>query len=71
MQQSQNNRLRNKPLLEVLSGVWQEEGVLGLYKGIGPQLAQGMLSIGIMMMVKEQVNGTVRRLVLAAAGLAR
>ena len=65
IQQSAENKLRELPIFQILVRTAQEEGFLGLYKGILPQLAQGVLSIGIMMMVKEKVNASVRSSILA------
>ena len=34
----------------------QEEGVLGLFKGLAPQILKGLLVQGILMMIKERME---------------
>lgn len=34
--------------------IYDNEGVLGLFKGIGPQILKGVLVQGILMMTKER-----------------
>lgn len=42
--------------LEVMKFVVERDGILGLYKGIAPQLLKGFLVQGILMMTKERVE---------------
>ncbi|KAF4587565.1 hypothetical protein GQ602_004258 [Ophiocordyceps camponoti-floridani] len=42
--------------VEVLTFVAEREGLLALFKGIGPQIAKGLLVQGILMMTKERVE---------------
>lgn len=42
--------------VEVMEFIVKREGVLGLYKGIAPQLLKGFLVQGILMMTKERVE---------------
>lgn len=39
---------------EVMRFIVKNEGVLGLFKGIGPQILKGLLVQGILMMTKER-----------------
>ncbi|OAR00357.1 hypothetical protein LLEC1_00299 [Akanthomyces lecanii] len=41
---------------EVMAFIVQNEGLLGLFKGIGPQIMKGFLVQGILMMAKERVE---------------
>ncbi|KAK5114705.1 hypothetical protein LTR62_002279 [Meristemomyces frigidus] len=45
-----------KSFTEVMRFIVEKEGVLGLYKGIAPQLLKGLLVQGILMMTKERVE---------------
>ena len=40
--------------------IFQAEGFLSLYQGIGPQIARGILSSAIMLACKEKLYSTVR-----------
>ncbi|KAM0248150.1 hypothetical protein ACHAQJ_009567 [Trichoderma viride] len=42
--------------VEVMRFIIQHEGVLGLFKGMGPQILKGLLVQGILMMTKEKVE---------------
>jgi hypothetical protein len=42
--------------IEVMQFIVQRDGVLGLYKGIAPQLLKGFLVQGMLMMTKERVE---------------
>lgn len=43
-----------KGFVEVMQFIIKHEGVLGLFKGIGPQILKGLLVQGILMMTKER-----------------
>ena len=43
-----------KSFIEVMAFIVEHEGLLGLFKGIGPQITKGLLVQGIMMMIKER-----------------
>lgn len=43
-----------KSFVEVMQFIIQNEGALGLFKGIGPQILKGLLVQGILMMTKER-----------------
>lgn len=43
-----------KSFVEVMQFIIENEGVLGLFKGIGPQILKGLLVQGILMMTKER-----------------
>ncbi len=40
--------------VEVMQFIIEHEGLLGLYKGMGPQIVKGLLVQGILMMTKER-----------------
>ncbi|KAL7896077.1 mitochondrial carrier domain-containing protein [Trichoderma sp. SZMC 28014] len=42
--------------VEVMRFIIEHEGVLGLFKGMGPQILKGLLVQGILMMTKEKVE---------------
>ncbi|KAL1852874.1 hypothetical protein VTK73DRAFT_9118 [Phialemonium thermophilum] len=58
--QSKPPAIRNgKPFrsfVEVMKFIIEQEGPLGLFKGIGPQILKGLLVQGILMMTKERVE---------------
>lgn len=41
---------------EVMAYIIEHEGVLSLFKGIGPQLVKGLLVQGLLMMTKERME---------------
>jgi hypothetical protein len=43
-----------KTFIEVMSYIIEHEGILGLFKGIGPQITKGLLVQGLLMMTKER-----------------
>ncbi|KAF7845935.1 hypothetical protein BT93_L0001 [Corymbia citriodora subsp. variegata] len=45
-----------KSFIEVMSYIVENEGLLGLFKGIGPQLLKGLLVQGLLMMTKERIE---------------
>jgi len=45
-----------KSFPEVMRFIVKNEGLLGLFKGIAPQLMKGILVQGILMMTKERVE---------------
>lgn len=45
-----------KSFNEVMAFIVQHEGLLGLFKGIGPQLLKGLLVQGFLMMAKERIE---------------
>ncbi|PSR75088.1 mitochondrial carrier domain-containing protein [Coniella lustricola] len=45
-----------KSFTEVMRFIYDNEGLLGLFKGIGPQILKGVLVQGILMMAKERVE---------------
>ncbi|KLU83499.1 peroxisomal adenine nucleotide transporter 1 [Magnaporthiopsis poae ATCC 64411] len=45
-----------KSFVEVMRFIVDNEGLLGLFKGIGPQLLKGLLVQGFLMMTKERVE---------------
>lgn len=47
-----------KSFVEVMRFIIEHEGILGLFKGIGPQILKGLLVQGILMMTKERSAST-------------
>jgi hypothetical protein len=43
-----------KSFIEVMRFIVEHEGLLGLFKGIGPQIMKGLLVQGFLMMAKER-----------------
>lgn len=41
---------------EVMAYIVEHEGLLGLFKGIGPQILKGVLVQGFLMMAKERIE---------------
>ena len=44
---------------QMLKAIYADEGLTGLFQGIGPELTRGVLSAAMMLMVKEKIYGTV------------
>ncbi|KAG0647012.1 Peroxisomal adenine nucleotide transporter 1 [Hyphodiscus hymeniophilus] len=45
-----------KSFVEVMKFIIENEGLLGLFKGIGPQISKGLLVQGLLMMTKERME---------------
>jgi hypothetical protein len=45
-----------KTFSEVMRFIVEHEGLLGLFKGIGPQIMKGLLVQGFLMMAKERIE---------------
>jgi len=43
-----------KSFIEVMKFIVENEGLLGLFKGIGPQISKGLIVQGLLMMTKER-----------------
>lgn len=43
-----------KSFIEVMAYIIDREGILGLFKGIAPQITKGVLVQGLLMMTKER-----------------
>mmetsp|Transcript_7172 Transcript_7172/g.14921 ORF Transcript_7172/g.14921 Transcript_7172/m.14921 type:complete len:345 (-) Transcript_7172:37-1071(-) len=43
----------------LLRAVYEDEGMAGVFRGIGPELTRGVLSAALMLMVKEKIRGRV------------
>lgn len=46
----------------VLWAALEADGISGLYQGLGPELTRGIFSAALMLMIKERISGTVRKL---------
>lgn len=53
--------------LQVATGVFNKEGIAGLFKGLGPHLMQQVMSATLMLMVKERLANAVRELLFKFA----
>jgi len=51
----------------VFAGVLKDQGVGGLYQGLGPDVGRGLLSAALMLMVKEKLAGIVKGAILSLA----
>ena len=47
---------------ELLTENYANGGLKALYKGLGPELTRGVLSAALMMMVKERISGSVKKI---------
>lgn len=45
-----------KSFIEVMQFIVKDEGLLGLFKGIAPQITKGLLVQGLLMMTKERME---------------
>lgn len=45
-----------KSFIEVMQYIVEHEGLLGLFKGIAPQILKGLIVQGLLMMTKERVE---------------
>jgi hypothetical protein len=48
-------------VVQLLNRMAFEEGVMSLYRGLLPDLVQGVMDAAIMMMIKEKIDATVKR----------
>jgi hypothetical protein len=44
-----------KSFIEVMQFIVKNEGILGLFKGIAPQISKGIIVQGLLMMTKERL----------------
>ncbi|ANB14633.1 Ant1p [Sugiyamaella lignohabitans] len=57
MQQSSDKRRRQyKSFVDALVYLSKNEGLKGLFKGLGPQISKGVLVQGLLFMIKDQVE---------------
>ena len=54
---------------DVLRAEMRRGGVLAVFQGVTPELVRGVLSAALMLMVKEQISGTVKRAVTSTFGI--
>ena len=52
----------------MLLQTYTNDGLPGLYQGLGPEITRGVLSAALMMMVKERINVGVKRLLYGDGG---
>ena len=55
---------------EMLKAIYADEGLAGLFQGIGPELTRGVLSAAMMLMVKEKIYGSVYKALHSRGGKA-
>ena len=53
---------KSTSILRMLFSLHEKDGVQGMFQGLGPELARGVLSAAVMLMVKERLTGVVRGL---------
>lgn len=46
----------------ILNEIYQSNGIAGLYQGLGPELTRGIFSAALMLMIKEQLNGGIKKM---------
>ena len=46
----------------ILKEIYQSNGIAGLYHGLRPELTRGIFSAALMLMIKEQLNGGIKRI---------
>uniref|UniRef100_A0A7S1XZ49 Uncharacterized protein n=2 Tax=Phaeomonas parva TaxID=124430 RepID=A0A7S1XZ49_9STRA len=51
-------------MVSVLVQIYRDEGVPGLFQGLGPELVRGVFSAALMLMVKEKLTASVKRALL-------
>jgi hypothetical protein len=57
MQQSSDKRRKHyKSFVDALSYLFHNEGIKGLFKGLGPQISKGVIVQGLLFMFKDQVE---------------
>ena len=56
---SANKRAEPVSMHAVLAQLLRSEGILGLYKGVGPQLSKGVLSSALLLAAKERISEAV------------
>jgi solute carrier family 25 (peroxisomal adenine nucleotide transporter), member 17 len=52
---------RPMTLTSLLGEMYQSGGIPALYQGLGPELTRGVFSAALMLMIKEKINGAVKR----------
>lgn len=57
-----NNNKKKLTMSTVLWSALESDGIAGLYQGLGPELTRGIFSAALMLMIKERISGSVRRL---------
>jgi adenine nucleotide transporter 17 len=50
----------NASIWKILEQTSKEDGIRGLFHGLGPELTRGVLSAALMMMVKERIGGGIK-----------
>jgi len=67
----QSRRIESNPMISsekktsirtLLVEIFQSNGITGLYQGLGPELTRGIFSAALMLMIKEQLNGSIKTL---------
>ena len=55
---------RYKGTTDAIAKIWAADGVAGFYEGLGTKITQSILAAAILMMIKEEVSGATRRLLM-------
>jgi Mitochondrial carrier protein len=56
LQQSSDKKRRHKSFVDALAYLYGEEGVRGLFRGLGPQISKGVLVQGLLFMFRDQIE---------------
>lgn len=56
MQQSKTKGQQFNSFVQALVFLFKEEGILGMWKGVGPQISKGIIVQGLLFMIKDQVE---------------
>lgn len=61
----ENQRIVSMSALACLLYIYKKDGVGAVYRGVEMEVGRGVLSAGLMLMIKERLASTVRRILLA------
>lgn len=56
LQQSSDKKRRYNSFVDALAYLYNEEGVRGLFRGLGPQISKGVLVQGLLFMFRDQIE---------------
>lgn len=62
---SSTRKKQDLTMAKVLWRTLQRQGLAGWYQGLGPELTRGIFSAALMLMIKERVAGTVRKVLVS------
>lgn len=56
LQQSSDKKKKHKSFVDALGYLYSEEGVAGLFRGLGPQISKGIFVQGLLFMFRDQIE---------------